>query len=636
MRKLAIAGVASVLVVLILLLVTPFLIPDNVLKDRIVTLIREKTGRDLRIAGPLHLRLFPSLSFVLTDVSLPSPTQDFGSDLLQAKSVDVWVEFLPLIRGRIQIDRIELMRPAFHFEIDKQGRRNWVFARPQQPQRGITSPTGGAGFAVAIADLTIRHGTADYLDQRNGTRRLVTDLDLKFSMPEPSHLATTEGEAMWNGKKVNVAVTATSPEPLWEGGTSPVTFQLLSAPIKADFAGEIDGGPHPRMIGAIRVDAPSMRGFVDWAGLRFPMHGGGFGPFVLRGTIEAAQSYLHLTDAAIALASNTARGELILGRGNARPVLSGHLEIAALDLNPYFKRKGAAPSPLPGGSRIPAVSDSGPTVSDSGADEAAPELPIQARPPHWNTTPIALKPLQLADADLTLQASAIHFRNVELGNTALALHLHQGRLVLNLTALNLYHGTGSGKIIADSTGKTLAVAASLDLHGVEAGPLFAGAAGFDQLAGSGDVSIAVSGEGDNDKEIVSSLNGTCRIDLTNGRLSGPALINLSKNIAGPFAYSRPKDITFQSLSGSGTINHGILYNSDLKITAPKMSVSGSGTVDLTSRSLDYLWVQQLPKLGSARILIIGPWSAPTYKVKSVSIDGGLLISPGKTDGDFAK
>lgn len=636
MRKLAIAGVASVLVVLLLLLVMPSLIPGDVLKDRIVTLIKEKTGRDLRIAGPLRLLLFPHLGFVVTDVSLPSPTQDFRSDLLQAKSVDVSVEFLPLLRGRIQIDRLELLRPTFHFEIDKQGRRNWVFARQQQPQQTMTSPTGGARFTVAVADLTIVRGTADYFDQRNGTRRLVTDLDLKLSMPEPPHLATAEGEAMWNGKKVNVAVTATSPEKLWEGGTSPVTFQLHSAPIEADFAGDVEGGPHLEMIGAIHVDAPSMRGFVDWIGLRFPMHGTGFGHFVLRSKIDAARSYLHLTDAAIALDSNTARGELILRRSKARPVLSGQLEIAALDLSPYFKRKGAESSPIPGGPRIPAVSDSGPTVLDSGAGEATPELPTQARPPRWNTTPIDLKPLQLADADLTVRASAIGFRNVELGNTALSLHLQQGKLVLNLTALNLYRGTGNGKIVADSTGKTLAVAASLDLHGIEAGPLFAGAAGFDQLAGSGDVSIAVSGEGDNDKEIISSLSGTCRVDLANGRLSGRALINLSKNIAGPFAYSRPKDIAFQSLSGSGTINHGILYNSDLKITSSKMSVSGSGTVDLTSRSLDYLWVQQLRKLGSAQILITGPWSAPTYKVKSVSIDGGLLISPGKTDGDFAK
>lgn len=636
MRKLAIAGVASVLLVLIPLLVTPFLISGDFLKNRIVIFIKEKTGRDLWIAGPTHFRLFPHLGFVLTDVSLPSPTQDFGSDLLQAKSVRVSFGFLPLLRGRIQIDRLELLRPAFHFEIDKQGRRNWVFARPQQPQRGVTSPTGGARFAVAIADLTIVRGTADYLDQRNGRRRLATDLDLKFSRPEWPLPATAKGEAIWNGNKVNVAMTATSPEKLWEGGTSPVTFQLLSTPIEADFAGDVEGEPHPEMIGAIHVDAPSMRGFVDWIGLRFPMRGSGFGHFVLRGKIDAARSHLHLTDAAIVLDSSTARGALSLERRDPRPMLSGQLEIAALDLSPYFKRKGAESSPIPGGPRVPAVSDSGPTVLDSRASEAAPEPRAQARPPRWNTTPIDLKPLQLADADLSLRANAISLHNVDLGNTALALQLQHGRLVLNLAALNLYRGTGSGKIVADSAGKILAVAVSLDLHGIEAGPLFAGAAGFDQLAGNGEVSIAVSGEGDNDKEIVSSLNGNCRIDLANGRLSGPALINLSKNIAGPFAYSRPKDIAFQSLSGSGTINHGILYNSDLKITSPKMSVSGSGTVDLTSRRLDYLWVQQLRKLGSAQILITGPWAAPTYKVKSVSIDGGLFISPGKTDGDFAK
>ena len=569
MRKLAIAGAASVSVVLILLLVTPFLIPGDFLKDRIVTLIREKTGRDLRIAGLLHLVLFPHLGFVVTEVSLPSPIQDFESDLLQARSIDVSIEFLPLIRGRIQIDRIELMRPAFHFEIDKQGRRNWVFARPQQPQQGITSPTGGARFTVAIADLTILRGTADYLDQRNGTRRLVTDLDLKFSRPERPLSATAKGEAIWNGKKVTVDATATSPEQLWQGETSPVTFHILSAPIKADFAGDVEGRPHPEMIGAIHVDAPSMRTFVDWIGLRFPMHGSGFGHFVLRGKIDAARSRLHLTDTAIALDSSTARGALSLERRDPRPMLSGHLEIAALDLSPYFKREPAEAPIRPDAPPIP-------TISDAGAGKAAPQPPREARPPRWNTTPIDLKPLQLADADLTLSANAIGFRNVELGNSALALDLKHGRLVLNLTALNLYRGTGSGKIVADGTGKTLAIATSLELHGIEAGPLFAGAAGFDQLAGSGDVSIALSGKGDNDKEIISSLNGTCRIDLTNGRLSSPALINLSKNIAGPFAYSRPKDISFQSLSGSGIINHGILYNSDLKITLRRCRSLGTG------------------------------------------------------------
>lgn len=619
MRKTAIAAIASMSVICVILLVTPILIPTGVVKAKIAALIKQKTGRDLRIAGALHLSLFPQLGFELTDVTLPSPNDDFSSDLLQAKSVRALFGFLPLLRGRIQIDRLELLRPALHLEIDKQGHRNWVFRAPEQPQQAITSQSNNARFAAVVTDLTVVRGTADYLDQRNGERRVVTNLDLNFSMPEQSLPAKAKGEAIWNGKTVTIYATATSPEKLWRGGVSPFTFHLFSAPIEADFAGNAEGGPHPQMIGAIHLDAPSMRAFVEWVGLRFPMHGEGFEHFTLRGKIEAARSRLNLTDTAIALDSSSARGALSLERRDPRPILSGHLDIATLDLDPYFEHQPAETSPLP---------DAPPTrtISAAGAGEATPqpERPREAHPPHWSTIPFDSKLLQLADTDLKLNANAIHFRGVELGNSALTLHLEHGRLTLDLTAMSLYRGAGSGKIIADGAGTALAVAANVELHGIEAGPLLAAVAGFDQLAGSGDVSLALSGNGDNEKEIVSSLSGTCRISLTNGKFSGPGLLTLTKTISGPFAYSLPKTIIFQSLSGSGTITEGILHNGDLKIVSPKMLVLGSGTIDLRAHSLDYLWLQQLPKLGSARIMITGPWSAPIYTVKSVSINGGVL------------
>lgn len=622
MRKTAISAIASISAIFIILLVTPILIPTGVVKAKIAALIKQKTGRDLRIAGALHLSLFPQLGFVLTDVTLPSPTDDFSSDLLQAKSVRVSFGFFPLLRGRIQIDRLELLRPTLHLEIDKQGHRNWVFHAPEQPQQTIISQSNNARFAAVVSDLTVVRGTADYLDQRNGERHAVTNLDLNFSMPEqspPEQSLQAKGEAIWNGKTVTIDAMATSPEKLWQGGVSPFTFHLFSEPIEADFVGDVEGGPHSQMIGAIHIDAPSMRTFVEWVGLRFPKHGGGFGHFTLRGKVEAAPSRLNLIDTAIALDSSSARATLSLERRDPRPILPGHLDIAMLDLDPYFEHQRAETPPLP-------ETPPAPTILDTGAGETTPdaEPPREAHPPGTNTTPIALKPLQLADADLKLNARAIHFRGVELGNSALTLHLEHGRLVLDLTAMSLYRGAGSGKIIADGTGTTLAVATNVELRGIEADPLLTAVAGFDQLAGTGDVSLAVSGNGNNEKEIVSSLSGMCRISLTNGKFSGPGLLTLTKTISGPFAYSPPKAIAFQSLSGSGIITEGILYNGDLKIVSPKMLVSGSGTIDLRTHSLDYLWLQQLPKLGSARILITGPWSAPIYTVKSVSINGGLL------------
>ena len=628
MRKLSIAAIASASVIFIVLLVTPGLIPTDIVKAKLTALFKERTGRDLRIDGPLRLSLFPHLGLVLTGVTLPSPTRDFKSDLLQAESVRASFKYLPLLRGRIEIERFELTRPAFHFEIDKEGRRNWVFHRPEQPQRAMPSSANDTGFTVIMPDLAILHGTADYLDQRSGRRFRVTNLDLELSRPGPSAPANIKGEATWNGQTVTVDATSAAPKQLWQDGTGPLAFHLFSAPVAADFTGEVDRGPSPGMTGAIHVDAPSLRALVEWLGWRFPVRGGGFGHFVLHGRIEATRARLHLTDAAILLDSSTAQGTLSLRRDDPRPTLSGHLEIAVLDLDPYFKHKRAAmptppdgpPDPLPS----PKVADAKTGLDAETGEGGGSGPPRAARPPHWNTAPIDLKPLQLVDADLTLNANTVHFRNLKLDNSTFGLHLDHGRLMLDLAAMRLYRGTANGTLIADGTGGTLAVNTDLELHGIAAGPLLAGIAGFDQLAGTGDISVAVSGTGRSEKEIVSSLSGKCRIDLRNGSFSSLGLVNLTRNFSGPFAYTSPKTIQFQSLSGSGTITGGILHNADLKIASPKMSVLGSGTVDLISHSLDYLWRQQLPKLGSAQVLITGPWSAPSYKVKSVSINGGLL------------
>jgi hypothetical protein len=73
---------------------------------------------------------------------------------------------------------------------------------------------------------------------------------------------------------------------------------------------------------------------------------------------------------------------------------------------------------------------------------------------------------------------------------------------------------------------------------------------------------------------------------------------------------------------------GVLHNSDLKLAGPWLSATGSGTLDLEQRQIDYLWQPDIAGTGSARIAITGDWDNPLYKVQSVTITKDLFLPRG--------
>ena len=74
--------------------------------------------------------------------------------------------------------------------------------------------------------------------------------------------------------------------------------------------------------------------------------------------------------------------------------------------------------------------------------------------------------------------------------------------------------------------------------------------------------------------------------------------------------------------------HGVLHNSDLKLVGPWLSATGSGTLDLGPRQIDYLWQPDIAGIGNARVAITGDWDNPQYKVQSVTITKDLVLPGG--------
>ena len=135
--------------------------------------VKAATGRDLKIAGPVSLTIFPSIGVKAEDVSLSNATWASGSDMIQLKRIDIGIRLLPLLSKRIEISRINLNGLDAHLQSNAEGQSNWVLAAPLA--QGVTAnantdkpesaaPNNGDDSFISIETVSITDARISYQD----------------------------------------------------------------------------------------------------------------------------------------------------------------------------------------------------------------------------------------------------------------------------------------------------------------------------------------------------------------------------------------------------------------------------------------------------------------------------------------
>ena len=304
-------GLAAVIVIAVgAVLAAPLLVPSEFIAGQIAGLVRAKTNRDLRIAGPISFSLLPRVALIAHDVALASPSGGFSQDFLTAKTVDVALKPLPLLHGRIEIERLVLTQPTVHFEVDKNGERNWIFSRPAAaPSPSTARPVTPPSFATG--DATIVDGAATYLDQRTNVRHAIGGIALTLSLPNATGPLGAVGTVIANGDTVTIAASLAAPAALRDGGASSAVLDLTTPRATLGFRGEVGGAA---TAGTVDFKTPSLRGLLDWADPRLGPQDAELGSAAVTGKLDLTDSTATLSDATTTLDNITAHGTLILHR----------------------------------------------------------------------------------------------------------------------------------------------------------------------------------------------------------------------------------------------------------------------------------------------------------------------------------
>jgi AsmA protein len=601
MKKWLIGIAGFVVLVIAVLLVVPFLLPTETYKGQIIERVKSATGRDLALNGPISLSILPSFALTVSDVAFGNAPGASAKNMATFGKLQLQVQPIALLSGRLVIDSFVLVDPVIALEIDKQGRPNWQFATattgpstapssPAAPAKPAPAPAAGAPRSasggspldeVHLGDVRLVNGTVTYQDDRTGQKQQLEKINAKLALPDLASPMQMSGSADWNGKTVSVALDLAQPRQFLSGAKTAVTVKLTAPSLKFDFKGTAASAAEFALDGDTALDISSLRELAAWTGGSLPPTSGGLAMLKIGGKLAVAGSRVKFTQAEIALDAIKAKGDLAIDASGQKPVLNGKLDVDKLDLNPYLPPEQPASV-----AAKPAAAPGAPTPAPATAPAAAPA----AAGGGWSDQPIDVSGLKAVNADFALTVGGIIFKKITIGKSALTVQLKDSKLAADLTQMELYQGTGKGGVRLDGAAAVPAFEGNFDLAKVEAQPILRDVMDFDRLSGNANGNVAVTAHGRSQRELIGNLNGKGALSFLNGAVKGINIGALIRNPVGAIvdpAAQKNEQTDFSELSGTFTITNGILKNSDLDLKSPLLRVAGAGTVDLPQRTVNY-------------------------------------------------
>jgi AsmA protein len=638
------------LIVIALVLVLVFVDPNDY-RDDIEKMVEQKTGRELTLDGKLKLSVFPWIALETGTASL-GDAPGFGPEpFISIKEAHVGVRLLPLLRGKIEVGNVKLDGARIRLITDESGRENWADLGKSEAQPAPQAESGTTEIPT-IAGLEISDAAVVMENRKEKSRREVRDFQLKTGklasgetfpltlefvldqdrslvvkvklaadvtadlernahrLAEPKIDLTVSGQG-YPADGVPVQVRAKSLQAdvgqklyrldgleiktTWQSdglpaAGVPVAFNakdcnvnlasqtLELAGLEADAAGaRITGAltgaeilDAPALRGSIRLEPISLREWLPKLGIDAPQTAD---PNVLKqlsfaGNVQLTKSSAEVGDIVMKLDDTTLRGMLGVADFTSK-ALRFDVNIDRINADRYL-----------------------PPASDQPQKEA------QAPP-----TEIPVDMLRTLNARGQMTIGEAKFAGMTFTKLRLGVNAREGKVRLNPSEAAMYGGQYRGDIGIDATGKVARVTLDEHVSGVNFAPLFKDLFESQRFSGKGSANIKLAGEGRNSDDLMKTLDGTLDFNVADGALEGADLwYEIRRARAGlkqqavPARDAGPPRTPFSAMTGTGTMNDGVLKNNDLNIAMQYLKVTGQGAVDLPRSSLDYRLVANVLKI----------------------------------------
>jgi uncharacterized protein involved in outer membrane biogenesis len=313
----------------------PYLVDADSYKPALVQAVKEATGRELVIDGPMHVTLFPWPRVSAQQVHFANAPGAVGAQMVDVRWVGASPSLWALLHGQVEAGELILYRPTIVLETDANGVPNWQF----EPGGGAAQAPGApaAGFHLAIGELRIRQGTISYTNPQTHQTIKAEDVEATASVGSFDGPFSIAGAATLNGVPLKLEFG------LGAGGADghQTSFAVQAPNGKLDFKGTLSAlDTSARLAGHLTMTTGGLAEFiaalVRASGQAAPdVDPSIVGYFAFDGDIEVAPTRLGLSDFKLAIGGESATGSLSLERGQTVS-LQGHLALPKMNLDRWL------------------------------------------------------------------------------------------------------------------------------------------------------------------------------------------------------------------------------------------------------------------------------------------------------------
>jgi AsmA protein len=571
---LAVAGIGT-------LVILPFLMPADAVREAVKAEIRAVTGLDPVLRGGASVSLFPTGTVSFDDVSLGDSRT--GAPALTAEQVVARLRFFPFLAGRIEIADVSLVRPTIAIIFNADRSSNWsghieTLARNLKPSPGRTA---------SFSEIRIEDGTVILRDEAHRIVETLANVEMALAWPSISRSFAATGRFAWHDEPINATISFTDFVAALNGDRSGLKVRLAGVPLKFAFDGYISHRPTLKMEGTLAADAASLRDTLRWAGQQAPP-GVGFGRFALKAQTNVVGGTIGLSGVNVELDGNTGEGVLAF---DGRQTLQGTLAAEGLDLTPYLS-----------------------TVRLLTSGERG-----------WDSKPIALDGLDGIHVDLRLSAARVNVANARLGRTAVAANLRGGNLTVVVGESQAFGGIVKGTFGLAKSSAGADFKAQLQFSNVDLEQCLGEMFGIRRLEGKGNLGFAIDSSGSSVFDLTKALNGTATLSSRKGAIAGFNVEQLLRRIerrplsgGGEF---RSGKTPYETLTVNLNIIQGVANVDDVRMEGPIVGLALTGSASIPARELDLRGTASLLSVSASGanaavpafelpFMVQGPWDDP--------------------------
>ncbi|GHC15231.1 AsmA family protein [Aidingimonas halophila] len=196
---LAVIGVLGLVMLGAVVYVTTFFDPND-LKPRLVEVVREHSGLELTLDGPLSWSFYPRLGVSVQEAKARLPDQDTEQAFMAFSQAEVSLAFAPLLSGEIAIDGLTVDGMRLNLSRNEEGEGNWeaflerLGERSEEAEAALAPASSGpnpddhGGMAVAldIASVKLRDGDIRFSDELYDRHWHITGVNVGGSNVNPT------------------------------------------------------------------------------------------------------------------------------------------------------------------------------------------------------------------------------------------------------------------------------------------------------------------------------------------------------------------------------------------------------------------------------------------------------------------